>query len=51
MSIEGAAGVTERGGLGIEVVWHEDCLLHWPGGEVWLGVRDTGTEPRAKATV
>jgi len=31
------------------VVWSEDCLRHDPGGEVWLGVRDAGTEVPARA--
>ena len=33
------------------VVWSEDCLRHEPGGEVWLGVRDEGTEVPARALV
>src|SRR5262249_56105374 len=33
------------------VVWSEDCLRHEPGGEVWLGVRDPGTEVPARAVV
>jgi len=33
------------------VVWSEDCLRHEPGGEVWLGVRDEGTEVAARAVV
>jgi acetoin utilization deacetylase AcuC-like enzyme len=33
------------------VVWSEQCLLHEPGGEVWLGVRDVGTEVPARAQV
>jgi acetoin utilization deacetylase AcuC-like enzyme len=28
----------------IPVVWSDDCLLHEPGGEVWVGVRTPGTE-------
>jgi acetoin utilization deacetylase AcuC-like enzyme len=35
---------------GIPVVWHEDCLLHDPGGEVWLGVWEGGTEVPARAS-
>jgi acetoin utilization deacetylase AcuC-like enzyme len=31
------------------VVWSEACLRHEPGGEVWLGVRDPGTEVPARA--
>jgi acetoin utilization deacetylase AcuC-like enzyme len=37
--------------LGMPVIWHEDCLLHEPTGEVWLGVRDDGTEVPERATV
>lgn len=44
MSVEG-------GVLGMPVVWHEDCLLHKPAGEVWLGVREDGTEVPERATV
>ena len=29
---------------GLPVVWHPDCLLHEPDGEVWLGVWDPATE-------
>ncbi len=43
MTIEGAR-------LEIPVVWHADCLLHEPGGEVWLGLREAGTELPARAT-
>ncbi|MEZ5185377.1 MAG: histone deacetylase family protein [Candidatus Nanopelagicales bacterium] len=28
----------------LPVVWSDDCLLHVPGGEVWVGVRTPGTE-------
>jgi acetoin utilization deacetylase AcuC-like enzyme len=35
--------------LPVPVVWSEDCLRHEPGGEVWLGVRDPGTEVPARA--
>jgi acetoin utilization deacetylase AcuC-like enzyme len=28
----------------IPVVWSDDCLLHVPGGEVWVGVMTPGTE-------
>ena len=38
-------------GLPVPVVWSEDCLRHEPGGEVWLGVRDPGTEVPARALV
>ncbi len=37
--------------LHIPVVWSEDCLLHEPGGEVWLGLREAGTEVPERATV
>ena len=30
----------EGGKLGMPVVWHDDCLRHQPGGEVWLGLRE-----------
>ena len=30
--------------LRIPVVWSADCLRHEPAGEVWLGVREPGTE-------
>lgn len=26
------------------MVWSEDCLLHVPGGEVWVGIHTPGTE-------
>src|SRR5215475_4391870 len=38
-------------GLRIPVVWSEDCLRHEPGGEVWLGVREPGTEVPARTLV
>jgi acetoin utilization deacetylase AcuC-like enzyme len=41
----------EAGELRIPVVWSPDCLLHEPGGEVWLGVREAGTEVPERATV
>ncbi|MGO8960312.1 MAG: histone deacetylase family protein [Streptosporangiaceae bacterium] len=44
MTIEGAL-------LTMPVVWHEDCLLHEPGGEVWLGLREAGTELPERAAV
>ena len=37
--------------LPVPVVWSEDCLRHEPAGEVWLGVRDPGTEVPARALV
>ena len=36
---------------GFPVVWHSDCLLHEPDGEVWLGVWESGTEVPQRATV
>jgi acetoin utilization deacetylase AcuC-like enzyme len=41
----------ETGELRIPVVWSPDCLLHEPGGEVWLGLREAGTEVPERATV
>ena len=41
----------EAGELRIPVVWSQDCLLHEPGGEVWLGLREAGTEVPERATV
>jgi len=35
----------------VPVVWSEDCLRHEPGGEVWLGIRDQGSEVPARALV
>ena len=43
--------MSEQPGLAVPVVWSEDCLRHEPGGEVWLGVRDQGTEVPARALV
>ncbi len=37
-------------GLRIPVIWDEDCLRHEPAGEVWLGVRDAGTEVPERAS-
>ena len=37
--------------LDIPVVWSEACLRHEPGGEVWLGVREQGTEVPERAEV
>jgi len=36
---------------GTPVVWSEECLRHGPGGEVWLGVREPGTELPDRASV
>jgi acetoin utilization deacetylase AcuC-like enzyme len=36
---------------GLPVVWHGDCLLHDPDGEVWLGVWEAGTEVPQRASV
>jgi acetoin utilization deacetylase AcuC-like enzyme len=41
----------EDAGLSIPVVWAQDCLLHDPAGEVWLGVWDQGTEIAERAVV
>jgi acetoin utilization deacetylase AcuC-like enzyme len=38
-------------GLAIPVVWSEACLRHQPAGEVWLGVREPGTEVPERAEV
>src|SRR5512132_727161 len=45
------ARMSEQPGLTVPVVWSEDCLRHEPGGEVWLGVRDQGTEVPARALI
>jgi acetoin utilization deacetylase AcuC-like enzyme len=37
--------------LPVPVVWNEECLRHEPAGEVWLGVREPGTEVPARALV
>lgn len=37
-------------GLSMPVVWAEDCLLHRPDGEVWLGLREDGTEIPERAS-
>jgi acetoin utilization deacetylase AcuC-like enzyme len=37
--------------LRIPVVWSERCLLHEPGGEVWIGVRVPGDEVPERALV
>jgi acetoin utilization deacetylase AcuC-like enzyme len=33
------------------VVWSDDCLLHEPGGEVWIGLPEEGNELSARAEV
>jgi len=46
-----AASQTAPGLLAdLPVVWHPDCLLHEPAGEVWLGVWENGTEVPERAT-
>ena len=35
--------------LRLPFIWSDDCLLHEPGGEVWVGVRTPGTETPARA--
>src|SRR5262252_7608561 len=45
------ARMSDQPGLAVPVVWSEDCLRHEPGGEVWLGVPDQGTEVPARALV
>ncbi len=37
--------------LPVPVVWSGDCLRHDPAGEVWLGLREPGTEVAARALV
>lgn len=37
--------------LSIPLVWSDDCLLHEPGGEVWIGLPDPGNELPARAEV
>jgi acetoin utilization deacetylase AcuC-like enzyme len=37
--------------LSLPVVWADDCLLHEPKAEVWVGVRTPGTEVPERATV
>lgn len=37
--------------LGIPIVWSDRCLLHEPGGEVWIGVPIPGDEVPARAVV
>ena len=35
--------------LALPVVWSDDCLLHEPGGEVWIGLPDQGNEGPERA--
>jgi acetoin utilization deacetylase AcuC-like enzyme len=35
--------------LAMPVVWSEACLLHDPGGEIWVGVRTPAVETKARA--
>jgi acetoin utilization deacetylase AcuC-like enzyme len=35
--------------LAIPLVWSDRCLLHEPGGEVWIGLPDPGNEVPARA--
>ena len=35
--------------LSLPVVWSDDCLLHEPGGEVWIGLPDQGNEGPERA--
>jgi acetoin utilization deacetylase AcuC-like enzyme len=35
--------------LALPVVWSDDCLLHEPGGEVWIGLPDEGNEGPERA--
>jgi hypothetical protein len=44
-------GSSRPAGLPVPVVWSEDCLRHDPAGQVWLGVREPGTEVPARALV
>jgi acetoin utilization deacetylase AcuC-like enzyme len=37
--------------VGLPVIWHPDCLLHEPDGEVWLGVWEPGSEVPERAAV
>jgi acetoin utilization deacetylase AcuC-like enzyme len=37
--------------LPVPVVWSDNCLRHEPAGEVWLGVREPGTEVPVRALV
>ena len=36
--------------LSVPIVWNDQCLLHEPGGEVWIGLPIPGDEvPDARA--
>jgi acetoin utilization deacetylase AcuC-like enzyme len=37
--------------LAVPVVWNDDCLLHEPGGEIWIGLPDPGDEVPARVAV
>lgn len=45
-----AAGDADGLVADLPAVWHPDCLLHEPDGEVWLGVWEPGSEVSARAT-
>jgi acetoin utilization deacetylase AcuC-like enzyme len=34
--------------LSVPVVWSDDCLLHGPGGEIWIGLPEEGNELPAR---
>src|SRR3984957_14063389 len=54
MSIDAVSidpGSVDAGELRTPVIWSADCLRHEPAGEVWLGIRETGTEVPERATV
>jgi acetoin utilization deacetylase AcuC-like enzyme len=36
-------------GLQMPVIWSDRCRLHDPSGEIWVGVRTSGTEAAARA--
>src|ERR1051326_6627986 len=35
--------------VSLPLVWSDDCLLHEPGGEVWIGLSIPGAEVPARA--
>ena len=43
-----ALSAARRAALPIPVVWSDSCLLHKPGGEVWIGLPDPGNEVPAR---